>query len=64
MSTQPDLLTERREGVLIITLNRPDHLNALTEEMRWEMRDLLREVQANSSVRAVVLTGAGRAFCS
>ncbi len=51
-------------GVATITLNRPDRLNALTFEVYAELRDLFRALDVEPGVRAVVLTGAGRAFCS
>ncbi len=51
-------------GVATITLNRPDRLNALTFEVYAELRDLFRALDTEPGVRAVVLTGAGRAFCS
>jgi len=47
-----------------ITLNRPDKLNAFTVEMVGELIEALERVTANETVRAVVLTGAGRAFCA
>ncbi|MGY1690742.1 enoyl-CoA hydratase/isomerase family protein [Geodermatophilus sp. SYSU D01105] len=53
-----------RDGaVATITLNRPDRLNALARDTRWDLVGALREVAADAGVRAVVLTGAGRAFC-
>ncbi|WP_426509927.1 enoyl-CoA hydratase-related protein [Dactylosporangium sp. McL0621] len=59
-----DLLVERTEtGVAILTLNRPDALNSLTDALKVALRDTLADVAADESVRAVVLTGAGRAFC-
>jgi 2-(1,2-epoxy-1,2-dihydrophenyl)acetyl-CoA isomerase len=64
VSTEQTVLTERRGGVMLITLNRPTRLNALTDDMREELRGALREARVDSSVRAVVVTGAGRAFCS
>lgn len=57
------LYEKRRQGVLI-TLNRPDQLNALNEGMRIEMDQAFAEAEADPEIRAIVLTGAGRAFCS
>jgi len=50
--------------VATITLNRPDRLNALTFEVYAELRDLFLALDTEPDVRAVVITGAGRAFCS
>ncbi len=58
------LLYEVREGVGYITLNRPDRFNAFNETMSAELLALLREVRKAPQVRAVVIRGAGRAFCS
>jgi 2-(1,2-epoxy-1,2-dihydrophenyl)acetyl-CoA isomerase len=57
-----DLDAEAR--VATITLNRPDALNALTVPMKQALLAALRQVERDRSVRAVVLTGAGRAFCA
>jgi enoyl-CoA hydratase/carnithine racemase len=51
-------------AVATITLNRPDRLNALTFEVYAELRDAFRTLDTESGVRAIVITGAGRAFCS
>jgi len=51
-------------GVLLLTLNRPDQLNAFTVEMANELVDAFTRVNADPSVSAVVVTGAGRAFCA
>jgi 2-(1,2-epoxy-1,2-dihydrophenyl)acetyl-CoA isomerase len=51
-------------GVATITLDRPDALNALTIAMKGELLGALRSIARDSDVRAVVLTGAGRAFCA
>jgi 2-(1,2-epoxy-1,2-dihydrophenyl)acetyl-CoA isomerase len=51
-------------GVATITLNRPDALNALTIAMKQTLLATLRRVDRDAAVRAVVLTGAGRAFCA
>ena len=53
-----------KSGVATITLNRPERLNALTFEVYAELRDTFRTLDAEPAVRAVVITGAGRAFCS
>ena len=58
------VLSERRDGVLVITFNRPDRLNAWTNEMESAYFDLLEEAQADPDVRAIVVTGAGRGFCA
>jgi enoyl-CoA hydratase/carnithine racemase len=52
------------DGVATITLNRPDRLNALTPEMGLLYTRLLRTADADPQVRAIVVTGAGRGFCS
>jgi enoyl-CoA hydratase/carnithine racemase len=51
-------------GVATITLDRPDRLNALTFEVYAELRDAFRTLDTEPGVRAIVITGAGRAFCS
>jgi enoyl-CoA hydratase/carnithine racemase len=51
-------------SVATVTFNRPDRLNALTFEVYGELRDLFRGLGAETRVRAVVITGAGRAFCT
>lgn len=51
-------------GVATITLNRPDRLNALTFEVYGELLDTFRALNTEPGVRAVVVTGAGKAFCS
>jgi 2-(1,2-epoxy-1,2-dihydrophenyl)acetyl-CoA isomerase len=54
----------RAPGAVKIELNRPDRLNAWSEELSSDLLTVLREVAADDQVRAVMLTGAGRAFCS
>lgn len=51
-------------GVTTLTLNRPDRLNALTFEVYAELRDTFRSIGTEDGVRAIILTGAGRGFCS
>jgi enoyl-CoA hydratase/carnithine racemase len=52
------------DGVATITLNRPDKLNAFTNTMRQELIAAFDQVDADDAVRAVIVTGAGRAFCA
>ncbi|MFE1763399.1 enoyl-CoA hydratase family protein [Streptomyces angustmyceticus] len=54
----------RKDGVVTVTLARPDKLNALTFEAYADLRDLLAELSRERSVRALVLAGEGRGFCS
>lgn len=58
------LAVDAPSGVATITLNRPERLNALTFEVYAELRDLFPALDADPAVRAIVLTGAGRGFCS
>ncbi|WP_031467297.1 enoyl-CoA hydratase-related protein [Sciscionella sediminilitoris] len=60
----PDLLIDDTENVRTLTLNRPDSLNSLTSALKEELRDALRAAATDDSVRAVVLTGSGKAFCA
>ena len=57
------LLVDRADGVVTLTFNRPDSLNSLDAALREEFRDILAELDADPACRAVVLHGAGRAFC-
>ncbi|MEX2016180.1 MAG: enoyl-CoA hydratase [Candidatus Hydrogenedentales bacterium] len=59
-----DLQVRIDDGVLWLTMNRPDKLNALSEGMLVELRKQLEEAGRNRDVGAIVLTGAGRAFCA
>jgi enoyl-CoA hydratase len=59
------LIVERpHAGVVVLTLNRPKRLNAINDVMRRELTDTLASVAGDATVNAVVLTGAGRGFCS
>ena len=58
------ILSETTDGVLTLTLNRPDVLNAVTDTMLKELQDALRGAEREASVRCIVLTGAGRGFCA
>lgn len=58
------LLTDLRDGVMTVTLNRPEKLNAFNTIMSRELIDFFHGVNGMDEVRAVVVTGAGRAFCA
>jgi enoyl-CoA hydratase/carnithine racemase len=59
-----DILYEVDRGVLTITLNRPEKLNAYTAVMGLELEDAFLRADADDEVRAIVVTGAGRGFCA
>ena len=65
-STSPDpVLSERRDpGIALITLNRPDRLNAWNGELAGRYFQLLDEAAADPDVKVIVVTGAGRGFCA
>ena len=63
-TTQPPALFERRGRVGLITLNRPDRLNAWSPEMARLVRASIEECNADDAIGAVVITRPGRAFCS
>jgi 2-(1,2-epoxy-1,2-dihydrophenyl)acetyl-CoA isomerase len=58
------ILYELQDGVLSITLNRPEVLNAFNRKMTEELQDALKKAERDDAVRCVTITGAGRAFCS
>ncbi len=59
------LLTENRDGVLIVTLNRPESMNSLSRELLADLNKLVSEISVDKTVRVVVITGAGeKSFCS
>lgn len=58
------LLIDQRDGVLTLTLNRPDVLNSFNRDMAAALLAALERAAADETVRAVVLTGAGRGFCA
>ena len=59
-----EILYEQRGSVALITLNRPDKLNAWTQRMHGELTDAVNTANAERSVGAMVFTGAGRGFCA
>ncbi len=64
MSAYEDVLYEVKDGVAVVTLNRPDKLNAWTAAMEKSVKAAMAEASADEKVRVIVLTGAGRGFCA
>ena len=64
MPDYQEILYEKQRGGVLITLNRPEALNAITRPMLKELDNALDEAEADPEIRAIVLTGAGRAFSS
>ena len=61
---QPYALVERKPPIAVVTMNKPERLNAFTYEERYELVERFRELERDDAVRVVILTGAGRGFCS
>ncbi|MEA3470219.1 MAG: enoyl-CoA hydratase/isomerase family protein [Thermodesulfobacteriota bacterium] len=53
---------EKEEGYAVVTLNRPNEMNALTKDMRWELADCFEALERDNSVNAVILTGGNNVF--
>jgi 2-(1,2-epoxy-1,2-dihydrophenyl)acetyl-CoA isomerase len=64
MSGTPTVLIDLIDGVMRLTLNRPQKLNSFNEEMHLALRAGLERAHADLDIRAVLLTGSGRAFCA
>jgi enoyl-CoA hydratase len=64
MPDEPILLTRPRPQVALITFNEPKTLNAMSPDMVSQLRSTLTDVDADPTIRVVILTGAGRGFCS
>ena len=62
--TYSTIIADIADGIMTITLNRPDRLNAFTRDMLAEMTDALDLADADDRVRGIVVTGAGRGFCA
>lgn len=58
------VLLEKRDGIAVVTLNRPDRYNAVTDELVSRLNTIIGEIRNDNQIKAVVLTGAGKGFCS
>jgi len=63
-STTEELLVEQKGNIAILTLNRPERLNAISRDMLQELSDKMVEANKDPEIRCIILTGAGRGFCS
>ena len=64
MTSESPILVEQRAGYRVITLNRPDKLNAFNEAMHQALRKAIDDAEADENCRALMITGAGRGFCT
>jgi 2-(1,2-epoxy-1,2-dihydrophenyl)acetyl-CoA isomerase len=64
MTDEQPILLDVADGVATVTLNRPDALNALNTELKARFEEIVVELRDRDDVRAVLITGAGRAFCA
>src|SRR5437870_10827067 len=64
MESPKSFLYHQQNGIGMITLNRPERLNAITFEVYYELTDFFAKLRDERPVRVIVITGAGRAFCS
>jgi enoyl-CoA hydratase len=62
--SEPELIVEREDGYAVLTLNRPRSMNALSPQLIGDLCKAFRDLQGEGDIRAVILTGAGRAFCA
>ena len=63
-ASEPSVLYEEHGAVAVLPLNRPASLNRFTRQMHRDLWAALDRIEANKAIRALVLTGAGRAFCA
>ena len=60
--SEPLILTEKQDGICLVTLNRPDALNALSSALRAAITEALADLAEDKDTQVIILTGAGRAF--
>jgi enoyl-CoA hydratase/carnithine racemase len=61
---EQEILYSREDGLGMVTLNRPEKLNALTHPMLERLHSIIEEIRRDDSVRVAILTGNGRSFCA
>ena len=59
-----DILFDVADGIATVTLNRPEALNAFTNQMARDLQAAFDEIDANDEIRVAIITGAGRGFCA
>ena len=64
MAAYQDILTHIEDDILVITLNRPDRLNAWTGQMQAEVQEVIENAGTDDTARCILVTGAGRGFCA
>ena len=64
MESTDHLLCQRQDGYAVVTLNRPERYNALNHALVADLREQMEKLEAEDDVRAIVLTGSGKAFCA
>ncbi len=64
MGNENVLLLDKKVGIATITLNRPDKLNAFNDDLSFALQDALKDVEKDNNVKAIIITGVGRGFCS
>jgi 2-(1,2-epoxy-1,2-dihydrophenyl)acetyl-CoA isomerase len=64
MADEPELIVEQEDGLAILRLNRPDRLNALSPGLLAALAEQVPKLVSSADVRAIMITGAGRAFCA
>jgi len=64
MNKDDSVIFDTKDRIATITMNNPSRLNAITDDMKTRLRDVAREITGNPEIKVVLLTGAGRGFCS
>src|ERR1700694_3904116 len=64
VASNPLILESKQDGIATLTLNRPDKLNAINKDLAIALNESLGRLTTDKSIYVVVITGAGRAFCS